>query len=83
VNVKLNVFQRFQLDPLAHVIESQTSPTSQNTGLWASVNSFNRNPESIKDLAFGIYQDENIAKLIQAIITAKDTAVQGKMSDKY
>ncbi|KAJ3417258.1 hypothetical protein HDV05_005714 [Chytridiales sp. JEL 0842] len=66
------------LDPLATQNDWNLRHQVTNPALWSSINSASMpyGTESMKDLAFGIYQDEDIAKLIGAIAEAKDVAVR-------
>ncbi|KAJ3209894.1 hypothetical protein HDU67_005837 [Dinochytrium kinnereticum] len=77
----LNLYNQWLLvvlDPLLPDPEWQPPHNNQNAGLWGSVN---QPPEekaalSVKDLAFSIYHDDDIAKLIEMVLASKEAAVK-------
>ncbi|KAJ3116190.1 hypothetical protein HDU96_010216 [Phlyctochytrium bullatum] len=68
----------YQIDPLLPDPEWQPPHDNTNAALWGAVNPpKSEKPEiNVKDLAFSIYHDEDIAKLIEKIVKSKDKAVQ-------
>ncbi|KAJ3095250.1 hypothetical protein HDU97_007124 [Phlyctochytrium planicorne] len=68
------------LDPLQADPEWQPPHSNENAALWGSVNQqVEEKPTiNVKDLAFSIYHDEDVAKLIEMILRSKDNAVKAE-----
>ncbi|KAJ3177249.1 hypothetical protein HK101_010303 [Irineochytrium annulatum] len=76
-----NMLKLVGLDPLEPEPEWQPSHENINAALWGAIKQPSVEKSSIpsiRDLAFTIYNDEDIAKLIETVLAAKDAAVKAE-----